>query len=199
MINFTVPKNMGTQYGTLIRQSILNKTECVRVIAFSLGEQTLFSSGNIDLISFSMSLASLDIEMDNLVTYPSNYSIPVKGVLTVGDLRRRGINVSNKNDDVVLLDTIEEEVNLVLICNKVSGYMSSEDNKNTLMSLGNSISNFKVISARALDLKIGFNVKTNLNSDEVSLFIESSEENSLVRDCLMSIEGILGSIRQKVS
>ena len=159
----------------------------------------MFSSGNIDLISFSMSLASLDIEMDNLVTYPSNYSIPVKGVLTVGDLRRRGINVSNKNDDVVLLDTIEEEINLVLICNKVSGYMSSEDNKNTLMSLGNSISNFKVISARALDLKIGFNVKTNLNSDEVSLFIESSEENSLVRDCLMSIEGILGSIRQKVS
>lgn len=198
MVNFTVPKNMGFQYGTLIRQSILSSSECVRIIAFSLGEQTLLTAGDIDLICFSTNLATLDIEMDNLISYPSSYSITVKEVLTVGDLRQKGISVLNKDDSEILLDTLGQEVTITLICNKVSGHMTSEDNKNTLISLGKSINGFKVISARSLDLKIEFKVKENLNSDEVNLSINSPLETSLIKESLVSINSILGSLNQKL-
>lgn len=205
MISFTVPKDMGYQYGTLIRQSILSSSECIRIIAFSLGEQTLLTSGNIDLISFSTELATLDIGMDSLIPYPASYSVTVKDVLTVGDLRQKGIPVLNRPDSDVLLDTVGEEVSFVFVCNKVTGFMSCEDNKQTLMALGEYKNSYKVIASRASDFKISFNIKKNLNSDEVNLSVTpysndySISENSVIKDSLSTIDSILGSLKQKLS
>lgn len=199
MISFTTPKHLGRQYGTIIRQCILSQSECVRVVAFSLGEQTILNSGNIDLVNLSADLASLDIEFDSYVQYPLNYSISVSEILTVGDLRAQGIDVLNKEDDFILLDTVGTNVTINLIVNKVSGYMSSEDNRNSLVSVGQSVVGYNVISSRSQDLKVALNVKDNLDSDEVTLSVDSSDENRILKESVGDIMSVLGTILTKIS
>lgn len=193
MVNFATPKGLGYQVANTVRQFVLSKSSTIRIVGFNLGDQTILSSGNIDLVSLSSDLASLDIELDDLETYPTTNSVYVSDVLTVGDLQKAGIRVINYPSDHIILDTMGT-VTITFILNKCSCPMSSDDNKNLLTSQGVNVKGFHVISSRALDVKVGFNVKNNLNNDEVLFNIDSPEEKRIMEESLSSIIQVFQSI-----
>ena len=194
MINFDTPKGLGHQVASTVRQFILSNSTTVRVVGFSLGNQTILSSGNIDLVAFSADLAALDIELDDLESYPTiTRSIECNGVLTVGDLQKNGINVVNYPSDYVLLDTMgNATINFIL--NKCSCPMSGTENKNLLISNGINVKGYNIIASRALDLKVSFKVKNNLNNDEVMFEVNSNEKQRILKESLSSMMQVFSCI-----
>lgn len=194
MINFDTPKGLGYQVANTIRQFILTQSPTVRIVGFSLGDQTIFSSGNIDLVRFSAVLASLDIELDEIESYPTmSRSIDCTGVLTVGDLINNGISVTNYPSDYVLLDTMGS-ITITFILNKCSCPMKGMENKNLLVSCGINVKDYNIISSRALDLEVSFTVKENLNSDEVCFNVTSPSEGEIVKEAIGNIIGVLNAV-----
>lgn len=194
MINFTTPKGLGYPVANAVRHFILSNSVTARIVGFSLGNQTILSSGNIDLVSFSAELAGLDIELDELESYPTlTRSIECNGVLTVGDLQKNGINVLNHPSDYILLDTMGS-VTISFILNKCSSIMSGIDNKNLLSTSGLNVKGYNIISSRALDLKVAFKVKKNLNNDEVSFEVSSVDEEKILRESVNNALQVFGGI-----
>lgn len=194
MINFDTPKGLGYQVASTVRQFILSNSTTVRIVGFSLGNQTILSSGNIDLVSFSADLAGLDIELDDLESYPTiTRSIECNGVLTVGDLQKNGINVVNYPSDYILLDTMGSAT-ISFILNKCSCPMSGTENKNLLISNGINVKGYNIIASRALDLKVSFKVKNNLNNDEVMFEVNSNEEQRILKESLANMMQVFSCI-----
>lgn len=198
MITFNTPKDLGITYGNMLRQSILAQSECARIVAYSLGKQTIISSGEIDLIRFSSDLANLNIKFDPVVDYPITCEITAKDKLTVGDLRAKGIDVEDRSDDEVLLDLVGAEKTITLVILNVIGYDSSQSIKNRLSSLGQKFEDLNVIWARSADLKVSFEVRSMLNGDEVTFSIDSADEKRILKECVNNISNQLSVISSKL-
>lgn len=194
MIKFNVPKNLGTVVVNTLRQFILSETEVVRVVGFSLGEQELLKSGDIDLVNVSCILANLDIEYDEIESYPTVKNIKFDEVLTVGDLRKAGIKISNFNDDTVILNGFKPGT-ISLILNKCKHYMSASNNKAMLESSQMfNVSGFNIIPSRGSNIDVNFKITSELDSDLIEFNINSDDSTRVLKDSLTSITSVLEGI-----
>lgn len=198
MINFNAPKGLGVVVGNLMRQFVLSETETPRIVGFSFGEQTLLTSGDIDLVSFSAELAGLDLEVDPLIGYPCSKEVNVKGCLKVSDLKKCGIVVLNRMEDEILLDTFGE-VNIMFVVNKCKVYTNSSDNRNLLQTAGLNVTKYNIISSRPSDLKVFVDVKNNLHCDDVTFKIDSSISKEVLKESIDKIITVFGEISHKIS
>ena len=72
--------------------------------------------------------------------------------------------------------------------------MSGTENKNLLISNGINVKGYNIIASRALDLKVSFKVKNNLNNDEVMFEVNSNEEQRILKESLSSMMQVFSCI-----
>jgi len=199
MIKFNVPKNLGTTVVNTLRQFILSETEVVRVVGFSLGEQELLKSGDIDLVNISCVLANLDLDYDDLESYPTIKNVKFNDVLTIGDLRGAGIKILNFDDDTIILNGFKPGT-ISLILNKCKHYMTASNNKSMLESSQMfNVSGFNIIPSRGSNVDVSFKITTGLDSDLVEFNVKSDDDKRIIKESLKSISSVLEGINSKIS
>lgn len=195
MIKFNVPKGLGLPVSTLIRQTILAEGSHVRIVAFKINNgQELLKSGDIDIVRFSAELQDLEIDFDSITSYPAIREISFNGLLTVGDLRRQGIEVKNCPDDKVILNGLKE-TKLSLVLNISSSYRTIDENKSLLSgSLSVDSSSYSFLQSRGNTFLVFPKVTSGLYEDKVEIEIHGEDERRLLIESKETILNIFKGI-----
>ncbi|MNM81264.1 hypothetical protein D3C81_932600 [compost metagenome] len=202
ILDFNVDKNTGLGFSNLIRQMLIESSMKVKPIAFKLSDgSTLYKPGKavLDMVSFSSDLADLNFEIDPNVNFPFVQEYTFRGVLNSQNLNTPDIKVEGNKD---LLHTVGEQntVNLTIVFDRNSGFKSSDYNSKRLESLNINLKGFQRMSARYCDVTVSASTKEDLDSEKVSINIESKSSTAKQKtlDALDSIIDKYMEIRENL-
>lgn len=197
---FYVPKTLGYPIANCIRQFALTEVEFPRIVGFSLGDSSLLRSGKFDLCQVSSNLSNIEIKVDSFVEFPLVIDVPFNDVLTVGHLRRSGIDAMGEDSDVILAVPDDSNKVIKLIINLLKTTTSAADNRCLLESkLPNEfLDKCNIIHSRGSNFDFEIEVDSGISADVISLKAKTVGENGILSSSLESIIKVFSSIKEEI-
>lgn len=199
-ISFDVKKRTGLGYANVLRTVLIESSESVKPIAFSIDDESsafMPSDDILDVVNFCQKLCDLTVVASPSVEFPIQYSYSFKGKLTSKNLCNDDLDFK---EDVVLLESIDsqKEVNISIIFDKGSGFRTADENRQILNHFSYSTNIFRTISCRYTDVTVATSVKEDLDTENVTLRInsKSGNEKTLVNKAIEEIVNKLQGISE---
>lgn len=178
-VSFDVNKRTGLGFANVLRTVLIESSETVKPIAFSIDDDSsafLPSDDILDVVNFCQKLCDLTVVASPSIDFPIQYSYSFRGKLLSKDLCNDDLKIT---DNVTLLENIDssKEVNISIIFDKGSGFRSADENRQILNNFNYSTNVFRTISCRYTDVTVATEVKEDLDVERVTLRINSKSGN----------------------
>ena len=194
---FKSVRGVGAGISSAIRQMLIEKSETVKPVAFSMSDGSQFKDGNsiIGSMDLTAKLAELRIADLGVVTFPFVVNINKTGCITSKDLEQSGgISVL---DDKILLESIEpnKALGLSVIFDKGYGYRSTDVVRRELSRQSINLDGYYVIACRHTDITVDAEIEEGSNHDLICLEVESKTGDEKLKT-QMAIEELIEKLQE---
>ena len=200
-LKFETTKGSSKGISAALRQTLIEKSETVKPVAFCINTGSQFKAGNsmVDM-DLTAKLADLEIVGFDTTEFPFKVSVIKKGAIFSSDLNHLGgIKVLT---DSILLESVndETEIALTVIFDKGCGYRSTDEVRRSLSKSRIDLDGYYIISCRHNNLTVAVDIEEDLYTDVVTLGVssKSGDEGKKVAIAIDDLIANLQSIKDSI-